>query len=88
MLQELSSNFCGRPLNISHRTSSLRQSLSVPARHRLTSRPYLPLIPHFPCPLRTPHKRNVVLLWLIEKASRGGTFSPRDSPVDDFFIPR
>ena len=88
MLQELSSELSVRPLNTPHRTSSLRQSPHFPPDSASPSRPYLPLIPHFPCPLRTPHERKVVLLWLIEKASRGGTFSPRNPPVDIFFEPR
>ena len=88
MLQELSSELSGRPLNIPLRTSSLLQSPHFPPDSASPSRPYLPLIPHFPCPLRTPHERKVVLLWLIEKASRGGTFSPRNPPVDIFFEPR
>ena len=88
MLEELSSDFYRRPLNTPHRISSLLRSPHFPPESASPSRPYLPLIPHFPCPLRTPHERKVVLLWLIEKASRGGTFSPRNPPVDIFFEPR
>ena len=57
MLQEMSSDFQGRPLNLPHRTSPLAHSPALAALQRLPARPHLPLIPHFPCPLRTPCER-------------------------------
>ena len=91
MLQEMSSDFQGRPLNLPHRTSPLVHSPSLVARQRLPARPHLPLIPHFPCPLRTPCERKVVLVRLVQKAenaSRVGTFSTQDPADDIFFLPR
>ena len=91
MLQELSSDFQGRPLNLPHRTSPLAHSPSLVARQRLPARPHLPLIPHFPCPLRMPRESKVVLVHLVqktEKASRDGAFSSRDPTVTIFLKPR
>ena len=88
MLQELSSELSGRPLNIPLRTSSLLQSPHFPPDIASPSRPYLPLILTALVLSGRPHERKVVPLRLLEKASRDGTSSSRDSPVDDFFIPR